>query len=165
MRDLIAVLTFIACCPTADAGWRHRRAPVVQQPCAQNAPATTNTNFVAGTANTASASSFDPSGFLTEVNRVRSQHGLASLGWSDAAYGHASRNAGIVARTRGRLWHPGGGGYEIAARNQSDIAEACRSWLNSPGHRRILLGGQFRSAGVAMVVGVDGQPVWFAQFE
>lgn len=164
MTRPIALLILLAVAQPADAFGRGRRAA---QPyrggCPTCAAATTSETRTPPV--TTSAATFDPSGYLAEINRVRSQHGLASLGWSDAAYGHASRNAGIVAAVRSRLWHPGGGGYEIAARNQTDIADACRSWLNSPGHRRILLGGQFRSAGIAMVIGVDGQPVWFAQFE
>lgn len=102
--------------------------------------------------------------YLDEVNRVRDAHGVASLGWSDECESGSRHHASIVARKVKRLWHPGGGVFEIAARGQADIVEACRSWLDSPGHRKILL-GNFRSCGVAMAVGVDGQCVWFAQFE
>lgn len=103
--------------------------------------------------------------YLDEFNRVRDVHGMASLGWSDDCESRSLANAKIVARKKNRLWHPGNPGIaEIAARNQKDIAEACESWLNSPGHRAILL-GQFVSVGAVMVVAIDGQPVWFAQFE
>lgn len=103
--------------------------------------------------------------FLAEVNRVRSEHGLASLGWSDKCFIRAEENAKTVARWPGSLWHPKNGVTEIAARGQVDIADACDSWLKSKkGHREILL-GQYLSIGVAMAVGVDGQLVWFAQFE
>lgn len=104
--------------------------------------------------------------YIDEVNRVRDEKGKASLGWSDACEVRAKTNAATVARVRNRLWHPGNPGEaEIAARGQSDIAKACVGWLGSPGHRAILLSDQFVSVGVAMVVAVDGQPVWFAQFE
>lgn len=103
--------------------------------------------------------------YLDEINRVRDENGLASLGWSDECEALSLKNAKIVAKKKNKLWHPGGvKKAEIAARNQKDIAEACVSWLHSPGHRKILLGNWF-SVGVAMVVAVDGQPVWFAQFE
>lgn len=102
--------------------------------------------------------------YLDEVNRVRDVHGLASLGWSDECERRAQVNARIVARVRKELWHPKRNVTEIAARGQATIAEACESWLNSPDHRAILL-GDFLSVGVAMVVAIDGQPVWFAQFE
>lgn len=103
--------------------------------------------------------------YLDEVNRVRDVHGLASYGWSDECETRSRTNATKVAKKRGKLWHPGNVlKAEIAARGQATIAEACESWLNSKGHRRLLL-GDWKSIGVAMVVGVDGEPVWFAQFE
>lgn len=103
--------------------------------------------------------------YVDEVNRVRDVNGLISLGWSDECEALALKNAKIVARKRKRLWHPGDvKRAEIAARGQATIAEACESWLGSPGHRKILL-GDFLSVGVAMAMGIDGQLVWFAQFE
>lgn len=103
--------------------------------------------------------------YLNEVNRVREVNGLASFGWSDECERRSLKNATVVARKRKKLWHPGNIlKAEIAARGQATIAEACESWLDSKGHRRLLL-GDFLSIGVAMAVGVDGEPVWFAQFE
>ena len=104
--------------------------------------------------------------FIDEINRVRDENGKASLGWSDVCESRARANAIIVGKTRGRLWHPGNPGEaEICARNQQSIAEACKAWIKSPGHNAILLGDRFVSVGVVMIVAVDGQPVWFAQFE
>ena len=103
--------------------------------------------------------------YLDAINTVRDAHGLASLGWSDECEALSLMNAKIVAKKKNKLWHPGNvKRAEIAARNQANIDEACVSWLNSPSHRKILL-GEWLSVGVAMVVAVDGQPVWFAQFE
>lgn len=104
--------------------------------------------------------------YIDEINRVRDENGKASLGWSDACESRARANAIIVSKVKSRLWHPGNPGVaEICARNQQSIAEACESWIKSPGHNAILLGDRFVSVGAVMIVAVDGQPVWFAQFE
>lgn len=100
---------------------------------------------------------------LDVINAVRALHGLGLLTRDPVLARVALSHARRVARTT-RLFHPGGGN-EISARGQRTIQEAIQSWLDSPGHRAILL-GPYTQCGVAMVVSRrDGQPVWMSQFE
>lgn len=99
--------------------------------------------------------------YLDAINKVRAEHGKAPLTWSDERARCAQGNAGVVARTR-RAFHPRRypiGSGEIMARGQTSIQETCGDWLNSPGHRRLLL-GDFSACGAARVGNV-----WFVQFE
>lgn len=101
---------------------------------------------------------------LVEMNRVRLTEGKPPLVWDDNLATVAQRHAMIVANDRrGRLWHPGGGN-EIAALGQTTIQEACESWMNSRGHRAIMLGNYTR-VGIASQMNRRGRMVWMAQFE
>jgi uncharacterized protein YkwD len=104
--------------------------------------------------------------YINTINLVRALHGQRLLSYSGPLQKWAMNHARRVASTK-FLWHPknGGSGNEIAARGQTSIQEAIQSWLDSPGHRAILL-GDYTQCGVAMVVSPrNGQAVWFAQFE
>lgn len=106
----------------------------------------------------------EPPSELAEINRVRLEQGKPALVWDDDLASIAQRHANIVANDRrGRLWHPGGGN-EIAALGQTSIEEACSSWMNSRGHRAILLGNYTR-VGVGSKMNRRGRMVWMAQFE
>jgi uncharacterized protein YkwD len=100
---------------------------------------------------------------LSQINAVRSYAGLhslrgsSSLNSSAASYGrslmrrgyfgHASR---IRASSRFRILgeilelHGGGG---------AQVGSTLRAWLNSPGHRAVLMSGRFYWIGLAKVTG------------
>lgn len=96
--------------------------------------------------------------FLLAANRIRAQYGLAAL-QADATLDAGCETQARICRSRGALIH-GGGNAEILAYNWSGFDAALVQWLNSPGHRALLL-GNFRTAGVAVVRGADGR-VWCA---
>lgn len=99
--------------------------------------------------------------FLNAINAVRASHGKGPLAWSEIRASNSQVHANFVARRRG-AFHPRRvsiGRGEIMARGQSSIEEACAEWLNSPGHRSLLL-GDFRACGAARAGNV-----WFVQFE
>lgn len=103
--------------------------------------------------------------FVKQINLTRATHGFDPVAYSSVCESGAMRNAKRVARTRGRLWHPGSPRAEIAARGQATIEEAIQSWLDSSGHRAILL-GSYLNCGVASVPSSrGGDIVWFSQFE
>ena len=96
--------------------------------------------------------------FLLAANRIRAQYGLAAL-QADATLDAGCETQARICQSRGALIH-GGGNAEILAYNWSGFDAALVQWLNSPGHRALLL-GNFRTAGVAVVRGADGR-VWCA---
>ena len=96
--------------------------------------------------------------FLLAANRIRAQYGLAAL-QADATLDAGCEMQARICQSRGALIH-GGGNAEILAYNWSGFDAALVQWLNSPGHRALLL-GNFRTAGVAVVRGADGR-VWCA---
>jgi uncharacterized protein YkwD len=59
-----------------------------------------------------------------------------------------------------RFWGLG----ENCAAGQRTPAEAIRSWLDSPGHRRNLLGGDYTEVGLGVVTGEDGTRYWTQVF-
>ena len=63
----------------------------------------------------------------------------------------------------GRVGHYAGGGWEIAAPGRTP-EEAVQMWLNSPAHRRILLGG-FTRVGAGAVQSSSGVIFWTLRFE
>ena len=95
--------------------------------------------------------------FLLAANRIRAQYGLAALR-ADATLDAGCESQADYCRRTGTLIH--GSGAEILAYNYSGFDAALVQWLNSPGHRALLL-GNFRTAGVAVVRGADGR-VWCA---
>lgn len=104
--------------------------------------------------------------YVKLINQVRALLGKGPLSHSPDLQKWAMNHARRVAATK-QIWHPknGGSGNEICARGQVTFEEAIQSWLDSPGHRVILL-GDYSLCGAAMVVSRrNGQAVWFAQFE
>ena len=74
----------------------------------------------------------------------------------------ARRNSDLQAR-RGQVGHFVGGAWEIAAPGRTP-EEAVQMWLNSPAHRRILLGG-FTKVGAGAVRSANGTIFWTLRFE
>lgn len=85
---------------------------------------------------------------LQRVNALRARYGLASLANDANLESGSLYQANYCARV-GTLIH-GSGVAEILAMNGQGIETALNQWLNSPGHRALLLSGRFRYAGVAV---------------
>lgn len=114
---------------------------------------------------------------LSQINSVRARHGLPELrldaNLSQAAQGHAC----TMARA-GTFTHGGNGGAkarmkragcktrmagENIAMGFSSGARTMDLWMNSPGHRQIILTGNFTRVGLgvaAPVAGKGGGPRW-----
>lgn len=92
---------------------------------------------------------------LDRVNATRARYGLAALQVADLG---AQRQAAYCAST-GTLTH-GSGVAEILAQNGQGFETAIQQWLNSPGHRALLLNGSYRYADVGVVR--SGGRVWCA---
>ena len=96
---------------------------------------------------------------ITAINSVRARYGLGAL-ISDARLESGSYYQASFCSRLGRLQHASGVA-EILAQNNQGIETAINQWLNSPGHRALLLSGSFRYAGVAVVRDNYGR-VWCA---
>ena len=109
------------------------------------------------------------------VNARRAEHGKAALAWSDevglAAFVHSTdmattrtmqhdgsdgSNAGDRLHDAGFDWRNWG---EAIGAGQQSAADIVQAWMDSPPHRKILL-GDFRVIGVSMVADANGVPYW-----
>lgn len=108
-----------------------------------------------GTRNVVSNTLKGVAALLDRVNQTRARYGLAALQVADLG---AQRQAAYCAST-GTLTH-GSGVAEILAQNSQGIETAIQQWLNSPGHRALLLNGSYRYADVGVVR--SGGRVWCA---
>lgn len=97
--------------------------------------------------------------FLLAANRVRAQYNLPALKADENLDAGCESQAAYCSRV-GQLVH-GGNNAEILAYNYSGFDAAIVQWLNSPAHRSLLLSGNYRAAGVAVVRGNDGR-IWCA---
>ncbi|RCS54381.1 CAP domain-containing protein [Bremerella cremea] len=84
--------------------------------------------------------------------------------WYMARTGQFSHsvNGGFVARAR-RHAYPGSPYGEIILYGANGISDTFNGWLNSPGHRAILLSGA-REVGYGYAVGRDGRTYWVGVF-
>ena len=87
---------------------------------------------------------------LASANATRARYGLPALQFDESLAAGANYGANYCARA-GQVCHAPGCGYEIVAMNSQGIETAVNQWLNSPGHRALLLNGGFRYAGVSVV--------------
>jgi uncharacterized protein YkwD len=120
---------------------------------------------------TAGASTADR--MVAQINSARAAHGLGplrqSIGINRSSYswasflmrkdwlGHASLRA---ARVRGEV-------IEMHSGSASRVARTVRNWMNSGGHRAILLSRSFRVVGVGKSTGRFGgrsATIWVARF-
>ena len=108
-----------------------------------------------GTRNIVSNTLKGVASLLDRVNATRARYGLAALQVADLG---AQRQAAYCAAT-GTLTH-GSGVAEILAQNGQGFETAIQQWLNSPGHRALLLNGSYRYADVGVVR--SGGRVWCA---
>ncbi|WP_158633666.1 CAP domain-containing protein [Tautonia sociabilis] len=119
------------------------------------------------------------SALLERHNAIRTARGLPPLSWSptlaDAAREHSS---GLV--SLGRLRHKGHDGSSPADRverrgyafrsvgeniasGQETVEEVMEGWMNSPGHRRNIL-GDFEELGASRREDEGGRPYWCVVF-
>lgn len=96
---------------------------------------------------------------LSAINSIRTRYGLHSLVLDSQLESGSYKQANYCSRI-GRLQHASGVA-EILAQNHQGLETAINQWLNSPGHRSLLLSGSFRYAGVAVVRDHYGR-VWCA---
>lgn len=108
-----------------------------------------------GTRNVVSNTLKGVASLLDRVNATRARYGLAALQVADLG---AQRQAAYCAST-GTLTH-GSGVAEILAQNGQGFETAIQQWLQSPGHRALLLNGSYRYADVGVVR--SGGRVWCA---
>jgi hypothetical protein len=78
-------------------------------------------------------------------NSERAKRNLPSLQWSNSLY-QTARSSAQMQNSQQRVGHPLGG-TEISA-SGNDPAQVVQMWLNSPGHRAILLSPQYTHAAV-----------------
>ena len=104
---------------------------------------------------------------LTEVNRVRAEHGLAALHGDArlvrAARGHSSEMVATQTFEHGRFWvrieHQGvtsgrlGETLGWSAPVNGSVSRIVSRWLTSPEHRAIVLSPVYRAVGVGISIG------------
>jgi uncharacterized protein YkwD len=113
------------------------------------------------------------SGVLRDLNRIRTQHGLAPLHLNasltaaaaqhsremgaDGYFQHSSHDGTAFWRRIGRYYGSGGYGYWSVGENllwsspDVDPAHALELWMNSPEHRANILAPRWREIGVSAV--------------
>lgn len=96
---------------------------------------------------------------LASANAVRARFGLPALSLDTGLEQGAARQTKICASS-GTLIH-GYGVAEILAQNSQGFETALNQWLNSPGHRALLLSPNFRVAGASIYRDSYGR-VWCA---
>lgn len=100
---------------------------------------------------------------MHHANNARVARGMPPLAWSPELCNAAQSHANVMA-TANRLRHSAMGYGEIIAWNQASPAEAVGDWLNSPGHRRTMMGA-YTSMGGGVATGRGGQPYWILIFD
>ena len=109
------------------------------------------------------AGGMDRPAMVDTINRARAKHGAPALRHNASLSRSAKRYARHLLRT-GKFGHAGriraDGGFthlgELLARHRGREprrSRTVRAWLQSPGHRPVLLGNQFRLVGVGRVKG------------
>ena len=86
--------------------------------------------------------------YLDAANQVRARYGLRALALDPTLDAQCENHAASMSRYGG-LFHSGGAAEICAQNNSAGIQQALGQWLNSPGHRAILLSGAYSRAGVA----------------
>lgn len=87
--------------------------------------------------------------WLAEMNAVRARYGLQALKPDTSLFQGAQSHCHNMAYYR-QVYHQQGCGYEIAAQNNGvGVQHALQQWLNSSGHRAIMLNPNLTYAGVA----------------
>lgn len=128
------------------------------QPSPMSQPQPTSTVNGTGKASGSTAGSAagnDPTGMVAEINRVRAQNGLGPVTVDNGLNQAAARNDAESVRS-GQLGHhfgvPNGADGEITASASSGetAKQAVDQWLNSPGHRAILLDPNQTKVGVSI---------------
>lgn len=79
-------------------------------------------------------------GMLDEVNRERTRHGLPKLTIDPDLSVNAQQWAQYMHRYSHFQHNPRRAGAEVIGYGYDDPADVVRGWMNSPGHRAILLG-------------------------
>lgn len=87
---------------------------------------------------------------VAEANVEREKHGLSPLEIDETLMKSSKVNAQRMARESFMRHLPGPYGGEIIARGQPTVRGAINSWLNSPGHRALLLSPRFSKIGAAV---------------
>lgn len=100
---------------------------------------------------------------ITECNAYRASKGLAPL-VADGSLMVTAREQSRIMATRGSMRHGFTRGWsaENIAWNQANPKEVTRTWINSPGHRRNML-GRFTRIGVGAMTAGRGI-YWTQQF-
>lgn len=114
---------------------------------------------------------------MSQINQFRTSHGLAPLRLEEALMDSARSHACAMVRT-GVFTHNGGGGAkarmkragcqtrfsaENIAMGYSDSQRTMQLWVDSPGHRQVLLMRGMTRMGLAVVAPAPGQgggPRW-----
>ena len=115
---------------------------------------------------------FDANTSFERLNQVRSRHALRPFR-SDPRLMAAARNHADLMGTTGRFGHEFGPDtvfrkriFAVGFRNSAgenigvgyrSIDEAIEGWLNSPGHRKILLKGNYSLGGIAYAKNTSGK--------
>jgi len=88
------------------------------------------------------------------INSARAQHGLGALAAS-SRFNHSSASWARLLMRKDWLGHASlrsarakGEVIELHSGSRSKVAQTVRNWLNSPGHRAILLSSRYHRVGV-----------------
>ena len=94
----------------------------------------------------------DPTGFVAQLNAIRSQYGLPAVSYDPNLASWASQNNAHQA-ARGIGHHVQAPGASQVAAMAGDVATACRQWLGSAPHRAIILSPSIQFVGFSTAAG------------
>ncbi|MDG3003527.1 CAP domain-containing protein [Paludisphaera mucosa] len=133
-----------AAAPVAEAAPASESTPVAD-PATAAEPAAAYTYATTG----------DPYGFMSVLNRIRASAGLHPLAYDSDLSSWAHQNNAEQCR-RGLGHHVNPSGIQNCAYNYTDADSTAAGWMNSPGHRRNLLSPSATHFGIAFGPG----PYW-----
>jgi uncharacterized protein YkwD len=128
---------------------------------------------VAAAPGVTSAHASTASSMVTEMNSVRSAHGLGQLRMavpmnrSSASWARYLMRRDWLGHASLRAAHARGEIIEMHSGSRAGVSRALRGWMGSPAHRQILLSGRFHVVGVGKSTGRFGRmraTIWVARF-
>ena len=110
---------------------------------------------------------------FNQINSLRTAAGLSALSWSndlaEAAYVRSQEIVGTFSHTRpdGSAWYTVNSNVmygENLAKNFADATSVTNAWMNSSVHKAVIMTAGYKTLGVAIYKGSDGNLYWAQEY-
>ena len=110
---------------------------------------------------------------FNQINSLRTAAGLSALSWSndlaEAAYVRSQEIFGTFSHTRpdGSAWYTVNSNVmygENLAKNFADATSVTNAWMNSSVHKAVIMTAGYKTLGVAIYKGSDGNLYWAQEY-